>query len=293
MKKTKRFILKFIASYIIISLILPNLLLLTKSFWVIAASENENISINQSIIKYIPYFNSNEDNGVIIQEKISIVANNLIDSNKLEIEIENPEYNGIMPVKIEIFTREGKVSQDNKEKEFYINENNKTKIEVKLENETSINKEYYVTYQYDKSAYEKYLETTHVNEYEGGSINRIEKDDITGETWVYIDFSWDQSQGERPDGKVLMDKTPISININARIHAKDDIEQENKLEKELDVRQGSFIDTSTEIDLKQISKGKLYAKKDINYEITHVNNIVRSDILNELQIDDFDRRFYR
>ena len=109
---------------------------------------------------------------------------------------------------------------------------------------------------------------------------------------MYIDFSWDQSQGERPDGKVLMDKTPISININAKIQSKDNMEQENKLEQELDVRVGSFIETLTEIDLEQISKGNLYANKDINYVITHENNIVRSDILKELEIDDSNRRIY-
>ena len=292
MERTRRIILKTIIIYIILSLILPNFLLILKPFWSIAASENDNVNITQSITKYIPYFNTSEDSGVIIQEKISIEAKNLEESKKLEFEIENPSYNGIMPVNIEIFTKDCKISQDNKEKEFFVNENNKTKLELKLENESSINKEYYITYKYDSSAYEKYLENAHVTKYEGGSINRIEKDEITGETWVYIDFAWDISQGERPEGKELMDKTKISISANIKIEAKDNIEQENKLEQELDVNISSFINTTTQIDISQISKGNLYANKDINYVITHENNIARSDILKELEIDDSNRRIY-
>lgn len=292
MERIKRYIFKIISVLLIMILIFPSFMQTVLAIDTGGQDSKNKLYVNQEIIKYIPYYNSEEDNGVIIQDKINIECNDLVESDKLELEIEYPEYNGILPIEIEIFTSEGKLSQDNQNKEFYINENNKTKIEVRLEGKTSINKEYYVTYKYNESAYDKYLETTHVNEYEDGTINRIEKDDITGETWVYIDFSWDQSQGERPDGKVLMDKTPISININAKIQSKDNMEQENKLEQELDVRVGSFIETLTEIDLEQISKGNLYANKDINYVITHENNIVRSDILKELEIDDSNRRIY-
>lgn len=292
MERIKRYIFKIISVLLIMILIFPSFMQTVLAIDTGGQDSKNKLYVNQEIIKYIPYYNSEEDNGVIIQDKINIECNDLVESDKLELEIEYPEYNGILPIEIEIFTSEGKLSQDNQNKEFYINENNKTKIEVRLEGKTSINKEYYVTYKYNESAYDEYLETTHVNEYEDGTINRIEKDDITGETWVYIDFSWDQSQGERPDGKVLMDKTPISININAKIQSKDNMEQENKLEQELDVRVGSFIETLTEIDLEQISKGNLYANKDINYVITHENNIVRSDILKELEIDDSNRRIY-
>lgn len=292
MERIKRYIFKIISVLLIMILIFPSFMQTVLAIDTGGQDSKNKLYVNQEIIKYIPYYNSEEDNGVIIQDKINIECNDLVESDKLELEIENPSYNGIMPVNIEIFTKDCKISQDNKEKEFFVNENNKTKLELKLENESSINKEYYITYKYDSSAYEKYLENAHVTKYEGGSINRIEKDEITGETWVYIDFAWDISQGERPEGKELMDKTKISISANIKIEAKDNIEQENKLEQELDVNISSFINTTTQIDISQISKGNLYANKDINYVITHENNIARSDILKELEIDDSNRRIY-
>lgn len=292
MERIKRYIFKIISVLLIMILIFPSFMQTVLAIDTGGQDSKNKLYVNQEIIKYIPYYNSEEDNGVIIQDKINIECNDLVESDKLELEIENPSYNGIMPVNIEIFTKDGKISQDNKEKEFFVNENNKTKLELKLENESNINKEYYITYKYDSSAYEKYLENAHVTKYEGGSINRIEKDEITGETWVYIDFAWDISQGERPEGKELMDKTKISISANIKIEAKDNIEQENKLEQELDVNISSFINTTTQIDISQISKGNLYANKDINYVITHENNIARSDILKELEIDDSNRRIY-
>ena len=293
MKEKKKYLGKILAIYIIISLLMPNLMPFEQYFKTLAVDETGDITIMQRITKYIPFANSDEDQGIIMQAKINIVASQLQDSSKLELEIKNPEYSGVKSNEIEIYRDGEKLSQDNQQGEFYSidSSNTNAKIELKLNGESSLQKEYYVTWKYDKTAYDKYLDSTHVKEYEDGTITRIEKNEETGETWVYIDFAWD-SQEPRPSGKVLMDKIPVQIQTKAQITQKDaEISKEDTLDSQMDIAISSFIDTEMKSNIMEVSKGILYAKKEFSYEMTHTMNITRSDILGEVSIDENMQKF--
>ena len=293
MKEKKKYLGKILAIYIIISLLMPNLMPFEQYFKTLAVDETGDITIMQRITKYITFANSDEDQGIIMQAKINIVASQLQDSSKLELEIKNPEYSGVKSNEIEIYRDGEKLSQDNQQGEFYSidSSNTNAKIELKLNGESSLQKEYYVTWKYDKTAYDKYLDSTHVKEYEDGTITRIEKNEETGETWVYIDFAWD-SQEPRPSGKVLMDKIPVQIQTKAKITHKDaEISKEDTLDSQMDIAISSFIDTEMKSNIMEVSKGILYAKKEFSYEMTHTMNITRSDILGEVSIDENMQKF--
>ena len=251
----------------------------------------ENIEISQEIQKYIPYRYSAEDQGVILQEKVKI--NSKIDNIKqTDITITIPEYSTIKPEIIEIRTISNEITKDTKQNQFYnINSEN---TEIKITVKSNFEDEYYITYYYPKEAYDKYLDTTHVKEYPDGEIVEIKQDEETGKVYVYIDFAWDETEntGEKPDSKVLMDKTTITLKAKAEITTETDtIAKEETLDKEVILQISSQIDSEYTSDLTEISKSNLYNKKEINYETTNNINIIKSDILKQLTIEDLGTKF--
>ena len=251
----------------------------------------EEISISQEIQKYIPYKYSDEDQGVILQEKVKV--NSKIESIKqTDITITIPEYSTIKPETIEIRTVTSEITNDTTQPQYYtINSEN---TEIKIIAQSNFEDEYYITYYYPKEAYDKYLDTTHVKEYPDGEIVEIKQDEETGEVYVYIDFAWDETEntGEKPDSKVLMDKTTITLKAKAEITTETDtIAKEETLDKEVILQISSQIDSEYTSDLTEISKSNLYNKKEINYETTNNINIIKSDILNQLTIEDLGTKF--
>ncbi len=251
----------------------------------------EEISISQEIQKYIPYKYSDEDQGVILQEKVKV--NSKIESIKqTDITITIPEYSTIKPETIEIRTVTSEITNDTTQPQYYtINSEN---TEIKIIAQSNFEDEYYITYYYPKEAYDKYLDTTHVKEYPDGEIVEIKQDEETGEVYVYIDFAWDETEntGEKPDSKVLMDKTTITLKAKAEITTETDtITKEETLDKEVILQIGSQIDSEYTSNLTEISKSNLYNKKEINYETTNNINIIKSDILNQLTIEDLGTKF--
>ncbi len=293
--KHRRVFNKILIIYIISSLVVPNLVPFKNCFKSLATDESDHNSskLMQSITKYIPFCNSNTDKGVIIQEKFSFSAEQLQNSEKLELEINSPEYAGILPTEIEIYHDGVILSQDNKENEFYSidSKKEKSKIELKLNGAEAIQRDYYITWKYNEAAYEKYLDSTHVKEYEDGTIIKIEKDEETGNAWAYIDFVWDSTE-PRPSSKILIDKIPMQVLIKAMLSEGDkQTEIEDTIQNELDVQISSFIDTQISSNVNEISKGILYAKKEFRYEIEHVVNITRNDVLGELGIYENNQSF--
>ena len=252
---------------------------------------DEEIDISQEIQKYIPYMYSDEDQGVILQEKVKV--NSKIENIKqTDITIAIPEYSTIKPETIEIRTITSEITNDTTQPQYYtINSEN---TEIKIIAQSNFEDEYYITYYYPKEAYDKYLDTTHVKEYPDGEIVEIKQDEETGEVYVYIDFAWDETEntGEKPDSKVLMDKTTITLKAKAEITTETDtIAKEETLDKEVILQISSQIDSEYTSDLTEISKSNLYNKKEINYETTNNINIIKSDILNQLTIEDLGTKF--
>ena len=251
----------------------------------------EEISISQEIQKYIPYMYSDEDQGVILQEKVKI--NSKIESIKqTDITIAIPEYSTIKPETIEIRTITSEITNDTTQPRYYTTNSENT--EIKITAKSNFEDEYYITYYYPKEAYDKYLDTTHVKEYPDGEIVEIKQDEETGKVYVYIDFAWDETEntGEKPDSKVLMDKTTITLKAKAEITTETDtIAKEETLDKEVILQISSQIDSEYTSDLTEISKSNLYNKKEINYETTNNINIIKSDILNQLTIEDLGTKF--
>lgn len=251
----------------------------------------EEISISQEIQKYIPYMYSDEDQGVILQEKVKV--NSKIENIKqTDITIAIPEYSTIKPETIEIRTITSEITNDTTQPRYYTTNSENT--EIKITAKSNFEDEYYITYYYPKEAYDKYLDTTHVKEYPDGEIVEIKQDEETGEVYVYIDFAWDETEntGEKPDSKVLMDKTTITLKAKAEITTETDtIAKEETLDKEVILQIGSQIDSEYTSDLTEISKSNLYNKKEINYETTNNINIIKSDILNQLTIEDLGTKF--
>ena len=251
----------------------------------------EEISISQEIQKYIPYMYSDEDQGVILQEKVKV--NSKIENIKqTDITIAIPEYSTIKPETIEIRTITSEITNDTTQPRYYTTNSENT--EIKITAKSNFEDEYYITYYYPKEAYDKYLDTTHVKEYPDGEIVEIKQDEETGEVYVYIDFAWDETEntGEKPDSKVLMDKTTITLKAKAEITTETDtIAKEETLDKEVILQISSQIDSEYTSDLTEISKNNLYNKKEINYETTNNINIIKSDILNQLTIEDLGTKF--
>ena len=251
----------------------------------------ENIEISQEIQKYIPYMYSDEDQGVILQEKVKI--NSKIESIKqTDITIAIPEYSTIKPETIEIRTITSEITNDTTQPRYYTTNSENTEIKITVK--SNFEDEYYITYYYPKEAYDKYIDTTHVKEYPDGEIVEIKQDEETGKVYVYIDFAWDETEntGEKPDSKVLMDKTTITLKANVGIKTETDtISKEESLDKEVILQIGSQIDTEYTSNITKISKGELYAKKEISYETTNRLNIIKSDILKQLTIEDVGTKF--
>ena len=252
---------------------------------------DEEIDISQEIQKYIPYMYSDEDQGVILQEKVKV--NSKIENIKqTDITIAIPEYSTIKPETIEIRTITSEITNDTTQPRYYTTNSENT--EIKITAKSNFEDEYYITYYYPKEAYDKYLDTTHVKEYPDGEIVEIKQDEETGEVYVYIDFAWDETEntGEKPDSKVLMDKTTITLKAKAEITTETDtIAKEETLDKEVILQISSQIDSEYTSDLTEISKSNLYNKKEINYETTNNINIIKSDILNQLTIEDLGTKF--
>ncbi len=252
---------------------------------------DEEIDISQEIQKYIPYMYSDEDQGVILQEKVKV--NSKIENIKqTDITIAIPEYSTIKPETIEIRTITSEITNDTTQPRYYTTNSENT--EIKITAKSNFEDEYYITYYYPKEAYDKYLDTTHVKEYPDGEIVEIKQDEESGEVYVYIDFAWDETEntGEKPDSKVLMDKTTITLKAKAEITTETDtITKEETIDKEVILQIGSQIDSEYTSNLTEISKSNLYTQKEINYETTNNINIIKSDILNQLTIEDLGTKF--
>lgn len=284
---------KVVAFFTIICLMLSDtgLLLNNISFAISEQAGTEEIIIKQEIEKYIPYAYSDEDMGVIIEQKIE-TKEQIEEYTQKEITIAIPTYWDIKPEKIEIRTKQKVITDDvNSDTYFQIDDN---KTQIKIIQKGNFDEEYYITYNYSKDAYDKYLDTTHVKDYPEGKIVDIQKDEETGETWVYIDFAWDEeeNEGEMPDNKHLLDKTNLELNVKVDITKdKNTISAENINTVQLDIAISSMVDNKIISNLQEITKGKLYAQKEINYELQNEISIVRSDIQNIVKIRELGASF--
>ena len=285
---------KLVALLLVMCLSLSNSLPLLGSLVSIAISDdiNQEIKINSEISKYIPYSYTEDDKGVILQQKIDLNIPEIENIKQSELTITIPEYSGIKPEKIELRTQSMLLTQDNTQNVYYEIDNENQQILIVQKSNT--NETVYITYYYAKEAYDKYLETTHVNEYPDGELISVEKDQETGEVWAYIDFAWDpeENEGEMPDNKHLVDKLPISLKLKLDIISSEEtISKEETKHIELDIGIKEIIDNTISSNVTEISKSNLYTKKEINYEIKNVLNIIRSDVLNTITIEDLGTHF--
>lgn len=293
--KTSKLKNKFVALLLAMCLCLLDSTPLLGGLVSIALSQEieENIKVNSQITKYIPYAYTEEDKGVIIQQKINMELPQEIENvEQANITVKFPAYAEINPEKVELRTENGLLSEDNTQNIYYKmdNENNQAIISQK----ENTNKEIYITYFYPADAYDKYLETTHVNEYPDGELVSVEKDEETGEVWAYIDFAWDpeENEGEMPSNKHLVDKLPISLKTNLEIKTKEEtITKEYNQDLELDINKKDIIDNTLSSNITEFSKSNIYTNKEMNYEIKNVLNIVRSDVLNIITLQDLGTHF--
>lgn len=284
--------LKRVASaLLIVCLLSPDFVPLAKWASVLAADEENNMEITQCIEKYIPYSNSDTDKGVILQQSVSTKLAEEVELSESKIIIDIPTYAEISPEKIDIATEQMNVTEDNSQNQYYEIKDGILTIYQKEQ----INDKYYITYYYSEDAYVKYLESTHLNEYENGKILNITKDELTGDVWVYIDYEWDpdEHQGENPPENMrLLEKTPIQI--NAKIEWTNETytnSEESALTQELDIMIGNFINNDISISLSEITKSELYSKNDISYITENKINITRSDICGNIKISDLGTSF--
>ena len=290
---SKTAINRIISLFLVISIFMSNSnILLRTAVMSIAAGETKEaeITINQEITKYIPYSYSDEDKGVIIQQKLSITKpeNTVMQESKYVITI--PTYAEIAPSTIEIVTKTATITEDNTQNIYY----KKNEGVLTIFQKEQINEEYYITYYYPLDAYTKYLESTHVNEYPDGEIVKIEKDEETGEVWAYIDFAWDpdENEGEMPENKHLVDKTPIQINTQIELSNEEEtITKSSTLTQELDIAIGGEITSEMQTSITEMSKAKIYTKKAINFETENQINITRSDVFTTLKIENKNSTF--
>lgn len=291
----KQIVKKLTALVLVISLFISNSnILLRTAVLSIAADGTEQaeteITINQAITKYIPYAYSDEDCGIILQQSLSVIVPEATEMQESKYTIAIPTYSEIAPETIEITTKTAPLTQDNTQKAYYTVEENVLTITQK----EKINEEYYITYYYGEEAYKKYLESTHVTEYPDGEIARIEKDEETGEVWAYIDFSWDpeENEGEMPEGKHLVDKIPIEINAKCEVVTQEEtLVQDSQFKKDLDLAINSEITNEVKANITEISKGNLYTKKEVEFEVENKLNITRSDIFTKIRILDISSNF--
>lgn len=293
MHKTPKFANRIIALFLIMCIFLSNSnVLLKTAVMSIAAdgTETAEIVLNQEIIKYIPYSYSEEDQGVILQQSISITNPSIDQTQESKISITLPTYATIVPETIEIVTKSEKLTQDESKGIYYKQEEGTLTIFQK----NQLNEKYYITYYYSSEAYDKYLETTHVNEYPEGELIKVEKNEETGEVWAYIDFAWDseENEGEMPNNKHLVDKTKIKINAQYEIITElGTATKANELEQEVDIAIGNVIENTKNVSIEKISKGLLYTSQAINYETENEININKSDVFTNIKIEDLGSTF--
>ena len=289
MDKTKDLGKRILIYTVLISLLWPSITPLASGFvtWAEAAQQT-NMTIQQEILKYIPYAENETEQGVVLQAEVKAEAKDLQESSKWEMIIANPSYAGIAPTKVTIFQDQKEMSQDSKQDSYYTvdEKTNTSLIQQKLNGQQSISQTYVVTWKYPKEAYEKYLQTTHVNDYEDGTITKIEKDEQTGETWVYVDFAWD-GQGEKPANKVKMDPISIALNVQWGITQKGGtITQEDAVQKQMDVSISDFVKDQMNYQPNEMSKGKLYSKQEIHYQVEHTINVTKHDLIHNMTLED-------
>ena len=82
---------KVIAAMSIACIIMPNCSILGYSLKSFAVSNSEDIAIVQQITKYIPYNNSEEDIGVILQQKIKVEIPEVELGGEIEIKIKTKQ----------------------------------------------------------------------------------------------------------------------------------------------------------------------------------------------------------
>ena len=292
MHKVPKLANRIIALFLIMCIFLSNSnVLLKTAIMSIAAdgTETAEIALNQEITKYIPYSYSAEDQGIILQQSISM-ANPIADqTQESKITLTIPTYATIEPETIA--TKSQTLTKDETKTAYYKIEDGTLTIFQKKQT----NEEYYITYYYSETAYDKYLDTTHVKEYENGVIVSISKDQETGETWVFIDYEWEAEPGEGeepPSNMRIMDKTPIQINTQCEITTEEGtLAKTNELAEEVDIAIGCEITNKIQTNIAEISKGKIYTGKEITYEIENQINITRSDIFTSMQIEDLGSKF--
>lgn len=253
--------------------------------------EQEEVEITQEIVKYIPYMYSEETQGVILQEKVK-VNTKMENIQQTVLQITIPKYCDITPETIEIITKNELIGQNTENSKYY--SVNEEKTEIKLIEKSDFGAEYYITYYYPKTAYDKYLDTTHVKEYPDGEIVEIKPDEETGEIYVYIDFAWDEEEntGEKPDSKILMDKISIQLKSKVEVWREGTSvikEQDNQIELILQI--GDLIDINTKVDIEKISKGEIYAKKELNYELINTVNILKNNVIENAIIENLNSKF--
>ncbi len=292
--KTNKWKRKFVALLLVMCLSLLDSMPLLGSLVSIAISDDfiQGISINSEISKYIPYEYTEEDRGIILQQKLDIAIPEIDGLTQKDTAILIPKYSEIKPEKIEIRTQSKIIEQDDSQNVYYqLNEETEQILITQKENTSET---IYITYYYPTEAYDKYLETTHVNEYPDGKLVSVEKDPETGEVWAYIDFAWDpeENEGEMPSNKHLVDKLPITLTTNLKITTKEEtIEKEDTKNIELDIGIKEIIDNTLSSNIETLSKSNLYAKKEVNYNIKNTLNILRSDVLNTVIIQDLGTHF--
>lgn len=297
--QTNQIIKKIIVLFLVISIFISHSnILLRTAVLSIAADGTEQaeteIAINQAITKYIPYSYSDEDYGIILQQSLSVTVAEATEMPESKYTIAIPKYSEIAPETIEITTKTAPLTQDNTQKAYYNIENSTLTITQKEQ----INQEYYITYYYGVEAYKKYLESTHVTEYNEGEIVDIVKDEETGEVWVYIDYNPEEpeegTESDQPaqENKVLMDKTPIQINTKFEItNEKETTTTEATLSQELDIAISSEITKEMTSSIKEFSKSKLYLQQPIDFEISKSINITKCDKYSSFKIEEIGTYF--
>ncbi|MBQ9297585.1 MAG: hypothetical protein IJ223_00880 [Clostridia bacterium] len=294
---------KITALTLAISLSMPHCFGLIGSYIAIAESnETENLQINQSIEKYITYSNrwdigedDEEKSGVILQQKIKI-ENTVVDYEKEEIKVTIPQYASILPDRFEIIMPNEILTNNENAKTYYHVNTENTEITITEKNKT--NKEYYITYFYPQEAYEKYLDSTHVKEYTDGKISKIEKDETTGQTWVFIDYGWDEEEHEgeeQPENKKLLDIIPVELKTKVSIikEGEETKEKENITNFNLDVNIGNLIELKQYSNKSEMYRNKIEANKEIKLEIENKINITNYEETKKLSIKTLEGRLVK
>ena len=291
---------KITALTLAISLSMPHCFGLIGSYVSIAENEEETtMQISQSIEKYITYSNKweledeeEEKSGVILQQKINIKT---IEYESEEISITIPQYDSILPNKIEVVTQNEIIENNEENSTYFVVDNENSKIIITEKNRK--NNEYYITYFYPQEAYEKYLDTTHVKEYENGKIERLEKDEATGEMWVYIDFAWNEEEHEgeeRPEGRRLLDPMPIQLKTKVKALVGGEAQElEDEKLINLDENIGEFASLEQAANETEIYRSKIEMNEEIKVEIENKINITNYQDVNKINIQSLESKLVK